>query len=68
MARKHPSATYKVVSFLGEYRIQDLTGTLLGSGTSLIERVLDAHKDSLGFVWTDRAAANRALALVKETV
>ncbi len=64
MARKSP--VLKVVKFLGEYRIQDSTGTLLGSETNAVE--LDAHKDSLGFVWSDRQSADQALALTKRAV
>lgn len=63
-----------VVKFLGEYRIQDGAGNILGSRASdnahfkNAERVLmegvAPYKDSLGFVWSTKSSADIALATV----
>lgn len=70
--RNHAGMT--VVKFLGEHRIQDGSGNILGSGASdnahfkNAERVLlegeAPHKDSLGFVWSTKSSADLALATV----
>jgi len=72
MAKKVKShAGLEVVKFLGEYRIQGRAGAILGSGSDdnahfrAAERFLvegaEPHKDSIGYVWPNREAADTAL-------
>lgn len=72
-ARSH--AGLSVVSFLGEFRIQDQSGAIVGSGADngahfraaerfLLNNPYQSHKDSIGYVWLSRKAAESALSAI----
>jgi len=76
MAKVRSHAGLEVVVFLGEFRIQGRAGAILGSGADdnahfrAAERFLlegnQPHKDSIGYVWPDRKAAESALQAIAQ--